>query len=220
MSRVLVIDDEPRIVSFVRRALGADGIAADGVTSGARGLELALTGMYELVILDLLMPGMDGTSVLTQTMARRPQQSVVVLSALTDVETKVRCFGIGATDYIGKPFALAELLARVRARLRPNGSVGGEALLTAGGLRMDVRRRTADAGAGPVSISDREFLLLQHLMSHAGDVCTREEILADVWGCSFDPATNVVDVYVGRLRSKLGAYAVETVRNVGYCVHA
>jgi DNA-binding response OmpR family regulator len=93
-------------------------------------------------------------------------------------------------------------------------------MLSAGGLRVDVRRRTADSGSGPVSISDREFLLLQHLVSRGGDVCTREEILSDVWGCSFDPATNVVDVYIGRLRSKLGSYAIETVRNVGYCVHA
>jgi two-component system OmpR family response regulator len=220
MSRVLVIDDEPRIVSFVRRALGADGIAAEGVTDGARGLELVLTGMYQLVILDLLMPGMDGTTVLAQTMARRPQQPVVVLSALTDVETKVRCFGMGAADYIGKPFALAELLARVRARLAANGSYKNESVLTAGGLRLDVRRRTADAGSGPIPVSGREFLLLQHLMSRASEVCTREEILADVWGCSFDPATNVVDVYVGRLRAKLGAYCIETIRNVGYCVHA
>jgi DNA-binding response OmpR family regulator len=216
MSRVLVIDDEPRIVSFVRRALGADGIAAEGVTDGARGLELALTGMYQLVVLDLLMPGMNGTSVLEQTVARRPQQAIMVLSALTDVETKVRCFGIGAADYIGKPFALAELLARVRARLRTDGPAASDPLLTAGGLVLDVRRRTADAGEGPVSVSGREFLLLQHLMSRAGEVCTREEILADVWGCSFDPGTNVVDVYIRRLRAKLGPLVIETVRNVGY----
>jgi two-component system OmpR family response regulator len=219
MSRVLVIDDEPRIVSFVQRALSADGIAAEGATDGARGLAMVLTGSYQLVLLDLLMPSMDGASVLAQTMEHRPRQPVVILSALTDVETKVRCFGLGAADYVAKPFALAELLARVRARLRGNGSYESAKTMSVGGISLDLRRRAADVGAGPVPVSGREFLLLQHLMSRAGEVCSREEILADVWGCSFDPGTNVVDVYIGRLRSKIGAMTIETVRNVGYCVH-
>jgi two-component system, OmpR family, response regulator len=219
MSRVLVIDDEPRIVSFVQRALTADGLAAEGATDGARGLAMTLSGMYQLVLLDLLMPAMDGASVLGRVMERRPEQPVVILSALSDVETKVRCFGLGAADYIVKPFALAELLARVHARLRVNGSRHGDTLIRAGGITLDLRRRSADAGEGPVPVSGREFLLLQHLMSRAGEVCSREEILADVWGCSFDPGTNVVDVYIRRLRSKLGPLMIETVRNVGYCVH-
>ena len=219
MSRVLVIDDEPRIVSFVRRALTADGIATEGVTDGARGLELTLSGRYQLVLLDLLMPAMGGATVLEQTMTHRPRQLVVVLSALSDVETKVRCFGLGAVDYIAKPFALAELLARVHARLRTNGTADDDSVMHAGGIALDVRRRAADAGDGPVGVSGREFLLLQHLMGRAGEVCTREEILADVWGCSFDPGTNVVDVYIRRLRAKLGPLMIETVRNVGYCVN-
>jgi two-component system OmpR family response regulator len=218
MTRVLVIDDEPRIVSFVQRALTAEGISAEGVTEGARGLAMTLNGAYQLVLLDLLMPAMDGTSVLAKIMERSPHQPVVILSALTDVETKVRCFGLGAADYIAKPFALAELLARVRARLRSNGSDGNGTSLHAGGIELDLRRRTADAGEGPVAVSSREFLLLQHLMNRAGQVCTREEILADVWGCSFDPGTNVVDVYIRRVRSKLGPMMIETVRNVGYCI--
>jgi two-component system OmpR family response regulator len=217
MSRVLVIDDEPRIVSFVRRALTADGFATEGVTDGARGLELTLSGRYQLVLLDLLMPAMGGATVLEQTMTHRPRQLVVVLSALSDVETKVRCFGLGAVDYIAKPFALAELLARVHARLRTNGSADDDAVIHAGGIALDVRRRAADAGDGPVGVSGREFLLLQHLMGRAGEVCTREEILADVWGCSFDPGTNVVDVYIRRLRAKHGPLMIETVRNLGYC---
>jgi DNA-binding response OmpR family regulator len=122
MTRVLVIDDEPRIVSFVQRALTADGIEAEGVTDAARGLAMALTGVYELVLLDLLMPTMDGSSVLAQVMEHRPDQPVVILSALTDVDTRVRCFGLGAADYIAKPFALAELLARVHVRLRIDAS--------------------------------------------------------------------------------------------------
>ena len=220
MSRVLVVDDEPKLVSFVRRALATHGIAADDAQDGVSGLELALTGIYELIVLDLLMPGLDGTSVLQETMKRRPQQPVLILSALSDLDTKLRCFGLGAADYLTKPFALAELLARVRARLRTNGNGNGngDGRLESGGITLDVQHRLADAGAGPVSMSEREFLLLRYLLSHTGDVCTREEILADVWGCSFDPGTNVVDVYVARLRSKLGPYTIETVRNVGYAI--
>jgi DNA-binding response OmpR family regulator len=220
MSRILVIDDEPNIVSFVRRALTAGGYGADGATEGARGLELALTDMYELIVLDLLMPGMDGATVLEQTLRRRPRQQVLVLSALSDLETKVRCFQLGAADYLVKPFALAELLARVGARMRANGGLVDEAVLRAGKVSLDVRRRVADAGGGPVAVSSREVLLLQYLISRADEVCTRQEILADVWGCSFDPRTNVVDVYIRRLRSKLGAELIETVRNVGYAVAA
>ena len=219
MSRVLVIDDEPRIVSFVQRALQAEGIPAEGVTDGARGLAMVLSGSYDLVLLDLLMPGMPGTDVLQHVVEHRPHQPVVVLSALTDVETKVRCFSLGAADYMPKPFALAELLARVRARLHPNGAATAATTLESAGLKLDLRRRTVDVGDGPVTVSGREFLLLQHLMTHAGEVCTRQEILADVWGCSFDPGTNVVDVYIRRLRSKLGPLTIETVRNVGYCVN-
>ena len=218
MSRVLVVDDEPKLVSFVRRALATNGIAADGAVDGARGLELALTGIYELVILDLLMPGTNGTSVLAETISRLPQQQVLILTAFSDLETKLRCFGLGAADYLTKPFALAELLARVRARLHC-GVVGfGHAQLDAGGIALDVAHRTADAGEGPVAISEREFLLLRYLLGRAGEVCTREEILADVWGISFDPGTNLVNVCIARLRSKLGAYSIQTVRNVGYSV--
>ena len=220
MSRVLVVDDEPKLVSFVRRALATNGIAADGAVDGARGLELALTGIYELVILDLLMPGTNGTSVLEETILRLPQQQVLILTAFSDLETKLRCFGLGAADYLTKPFALAELLARVRARLHCGAVGNGHAQLDAGGIALDVAHRTADAGGGPVAISEREFLLLRYLLGRAGEVCTREEILADVWGISFDPGTNLVNVCIARLRSKLGAFSIQTVRNVGYSVSA
>jgi DNA-binding response OmpR family regulator len=218
MSRVLVIDDEPKLVGFVRRALATNGISADGAIDGVRGLQLALSGVYELVVLDLLMPGTDGTSVLEQTVLRLPQQQVLILSAFSDLETKLRCFGLGAADYLTKPFALAELLARVRARLRRGPESRGDSQLQVGGIVLDVQHRTADVGAGPVAMSEKEFLLLRYLLGREGEVCTREEILADVWGYSFDPGTNVVNVCVARLRSKLGTYAIETVRNVGYSV--
>ncbi|HYZ30114.1 MAG TPA: response regulator transcription factor [Thermoleophilaceae bacterium] len=220
MARVLVVDDEEKLVSFVLRALAAHGVSAEGTTDGAAGLRMAVGGSFDLLVLDLLMPTTDGSWVLEQTIAQRPSQRVLVLTALSDLETKLRCFRLGATDYLTKPFALAELLARVRAQLRANGATAGDSTIVAGQITLDIHHREVDAGDGPVKVSEREFLLLRHLLVHAGEVCTRQEILADVWGCSFDPGTNVVDVYVKRLRAKLGPYAIETVRNVGYCVAA
>jgi DNA-binding response OmpR family regulator len=220
VARVLVVDDEPRIVSFISRALAAEGLGVDSAHDGHRAIELARARKYELVVLDLLLPGLDGVSVLQSLIESRPEQRVLVLSAVSDVESKVRCLELGAADYLPKPFALAELLARVRARLRQPGAPPAPRMLVAGGLSLDLVRRVADAGRGPVGLSEREFLLLQHLMRKHGEVCTREEILADVWGYSFDPGSNVVDVYVGRLRAKLGAELIETVRSVGYRLEA
>jgi DNA-binding response OmpR family regulator len=220
MPRVLVVDDEPRIVSFISRALSAEGLGVDSAHDGLRALELARSRRYELVVLDLLLPGLDGISVLQRILDSRPEQRVLILSALSDVDSKVRCLELGAADYLPKPFALAELLARVRARLRQPEAPAAPRILTVGGITLDLLRRVVDAGMGPVGLSEREFLLLQHLMRKAGEVCTREELLAGVWGYSFDPGSNVVDVYVGRLRSKLGADVIETVRNVGYRLNA
>lgn len=216
MARVLVVDDEPRIVSFVSRALSAEGFRVDSATDGLRGLELARSGRYELVVLDLLLPGRDGVSVLSELIEERPEQRVLVLSALSDVESKVQCLELGASDYLPKPFALAELIARVRARLRQPASGPSGRYLTAGPVTLDLVRRTADAESGSVPLSEREFHLLRHLMQAQGEVCSRQRLLAEVWGYSFDPGSNVVDVCVGRLRAKLGADVIETVRNVGY----
>jgi two-component system, OmpR family, response regulator len=218
--QVLVVDDEPRIVDFVSRALSAEGLGVDSASDGERGLEMARSGRYELVVLDLLLPGKDGVSVLEDLMEARPEQRVLVLSALTDVENKVRCLELGASDYLHKPFALIELVARVRARLRQPASGPGERFLQCGDVTLDLVRRTADPGAGPVPLSEREFLLLRYLIHTRGAVSTREELLSEVWGYSFDPGSNVVDVCVGRLRAKLGAETIETVRNVGYRFNA
>lgn len=220
MARVLLVDDERRIVSFVSRALSAEGFEVDSALDGIRGLELARTGRYELVVLDLLLPGQDGVSVLRNLMESRPDQRVLVLSALSDVNSKVRCLQLGASDYLPKPFSLAELLARVRARLRQPASGPDERFLDVGSVRLDLMRRMADAGGGPVALSQREFLVLQHLMLKRGEVCSRQQLLADVWGYSFDPGSNVVDVCVGRLRAKLGPDVIETVRSVGYRIQA
>jgi two-component system OmpR family response regulator len=220
MARVLVVDDEEKLVRVVVRALATRGVPAEGTTEASRGLKMALTGTFQLIILDLLMPSNDGRWVLEQTMARRPSQRVLVLSGLSDLETKLLCFRLGASDYLPKPFAVQELLARVGAQLRSNGTPNSDAPVAAAGITLDIHNRVADVGEGPVNVTEREFLLLRHLLDRAGEVCSRQEILSDVWGFAFDPGTNVVDVYVRRLRSKLGPYAIKTVRNVGYCVPA
>lgn len=220
MARIVVADDEPKIVSFVSRALTAQGFEVEGVHDGRRTLERVLANPPDLVVLDLLMPGLDGVSVLKGMLRAVPEQRVLVLSALGDVETKVRCLDLGAADYLTKPFALSELVARVRARLRQPARTQGARTLRARGVTLDLTRHAADAGAGPVPLSAREFLLLQHLMRRAGHVCKRDELLSDVWGYSFDPGTNIVDVYVRRIRAKLGGGVIETVRSVGYRIRA
>lgn len=216
MTRVLVVDDEPRITSFVARALSAEGLQVDAAQDGRRGLELARSGRYGLVVLDLLLPGMDGVSLLRDLMRSRPDQRVLVLSALSDVESKVECLEIGASDYLPKPFSIAELVARVRARLRQPASGPGERHLRLGGVQLDLVRRVADAGAGEIPLPEREFLLLRHLMMLGGEVAGRQRLLDEVWGYGFDPGSNVVDVCVGRIRARLDADVIETVRGVGY----
>lgn len=220
VSRLLMIDDEPEIRNLVSRALSSAGFKVDCAADGRSGLAMALQGRHELVVLDLMMPGLDGVGVLRNLMAERPAQPVLVLSAVGDVTSKVRCLELGAADYLPKPFAVAELVARVRARLRQKAAGGDDRWLRAGRITLDTERRTAEFEGRSVVLSEREFLLLQHLMRRSGDVCRRAELLADVWGYAFDPGTNVVDVYVGRLRGKLGVDLIETVRNVGYCLQA
>jgi two-component system copper resistance phosphate regulon response regulator CusR len=219
VGRILLIDDEQRIVSFVRRGLEAEGYCVDEARSGEEGLRLALGRRYDLVILDLIMPGLDGDEVLRRLLEGRPSQQVLVLSALNDTATKVRTLEHGAEDYISKPFSLQELLARVGARLR-TAQRASETSLVSRGVHLDVIRREADVGAGRVSLADREFLLLRELMRHAGTTVSKERLLSSVWGYHFDPGSNVVDVYVRRLRAKLGAATIITDRGVGYRVDA
>jgi two-component system, OmpR family, response regulator len=217
MARILVVDDEPKLLGFVCRALSAHGFSVDGITDGARALRLIGERDYELVVLDLLMEGVDGVTVLERVVKARPRLPVLVLSALSDVDSKVRCFQLGAADYMTKPFALAELRARIGARLAsPAGN--GAGVLGNGRLELDVKRRIVETEEGTVRLTGRESLLLAHLLRNQGGVCSRAELLEEVWDCSFDPGTNVVDVYVGRLRAKLGRSAIATIRNVGYSV--
>src|SRR5208337_4505922 len=186
--RILIVDDEPKIRSFIGRALTGAGYLTGFAGSGAEGLRDALEGHYDLVILDLVMPDMDGCSVLDQLLHARPDQAVMVLSCVADVATKVDCLERGAQDYLTKPFSLAELLARM----------------------------VADIGQGPVPLTRLEFLLLRELAEHLGQSVPKGRLLASVWGYDFDPGSNVVDVCVRRLRSKLGFTLIKTVRGEGY----
>jgi two-component system OmpR family response regulator len=217
--RILVVDDEPEIRDFVVRALVADGYSVDCAREGADGLRQAAARGYGLIILDLVMPETDGRSVLARLRRDRPDQAVLVLSCLSDVSTKVDCLDLGAKDYLTKPFALAELLARVRVQLRGEHQPHEHQLhevLRAGQLVLDLGRLQADSGSGPVALTRLEVMLLRELMEHPGQSVPKDQLLATVWGIDFDPGSNVVDVCVRRLRSKLGFDLIETVRGAGY----
>jgi DNA-binding response OmpR family regulator len=216
MIRILVIEDEPRIMSVVSRAFEAEGFEVDGADNGSDGFVRAVRGPYDLVILDLLLPRLDGLRVLRELHRRRPELPVVIVSARSDLRTKLSGFQFGANDYVTKPFAIDELLARVRAQLRTRGN-GQGTVLHVGDLVLDLARRQARVGPDAIDLSDREFRLLHHLVKHAGEVVTRDSILSAVWDCHFDPRSNVVDVCMRRLRRKLGNEApIETVRHAGY----
>jgi two-component system copper resistance phosphate regulon response regulator CusR len=215
--RILVIEDEPRILEFLRLGLEAEGFVVDGADDGVRGLQLVLAERYELVVLDLLLPRLDGLRLLTELRRERPSLPVLVLSARSDVPTRLRSFELGADDYLAKPFSFAELVARIRVHLRHERDGGDAAILRVGELQLDLTRRRAAIGSTFADLSDREFRLLYHLASHAGEIVSRERLLSEVWGYSFDPGSNVVDVCVRRLRKKLGpTWPIETVRHAGY----
>jgi two-component system, OmpR family, copper resistance phosphate regulon response regulator CusR len=216
-SRVLVVDDEDRLRQVLVRILRARSIDADAAADGSTAIAMTVAGSYDLVILDLVMPGQDGFSALREIMRRRPDQAVLVLSCLTDPESKMASLGIGADDYVPKPFHVGELVARVEARLRAAGRPGPP-VLSYGRLTLDVLRRQADTGGGPIALTSREFQLLWELMHRPGAVVPKDDLLARVWGGAPDTASNVVDVYVGRLRSRLGPEVITTVRGGGYRV--
>jgi len=220
MGRVLIVEDDDRVARFLVRALEGDGYAVEHAASGPHGLCTALDGDFDLVLLDLMLPGLPGMEVLTRLVEARPDQRVVVVSAVSEIETRVACLEAGAADVVAKPFALVELLARVHARIRMPAPVRTP-MLTAGPIALDIRLRRALVHGRPVELSEREYLLLRYLMERAGQPCGRAELLADVWGLSFDPGSNVVDVCVRRLRSKLDTpERVETIRHVGYRIRA
>jgi two-component system copper resistance phosphate regulon response regulator CusR len=216
--RVLVIEDEARILSFLARGLEAEGYSVEGAVDGREGLALALGDSWDLIVLDLLLPRLGGLDVLSELHRERPDLPVLVLSARSDLATKLQSFTLGAADYMPKPFALDELLARVRVQLRHSRHVGDDGNLIRGArLALDVARRQVLIDGQTCDLSDREFHLLHQLLRCEGEVVSRERLLADVWGYSFDPGSNVVEVCIRRLRKKLGPHSpIETIRHVGY----
>jgi DNA-binding response OmpR family regulator len=216
MSRILIVEDEDRIASFVAKGLRADGFTPTVVADGVTGLDYALTGEFDLMVLDLGLPGMDGFTILERVSRDRPELPVIVLTARDSVDDTVAALEGGAADYMSKPFTFGELVARIRLRLRApaEAAVGDE--LVSGDVRLDLRRRRAYVGDREVELSARELTLAEVFLRHRGQVLSREQLLSLVWGYDFDPGSNVVDVYVGYLRKKLGQDLVTTVRGIGY----
>lgn len=216
---MLVIEDEPGIVDFLERGLEAQGFEVCAETDGVAGTERALSENVDLVILDVMLPGCDGLQVLAALHDAKPSLPVIILTARSEIEHRVKGLDAGAVDYLTKPFSLNELAARVRAQLRvaaqaPQTTVG------VGDIEVDLLTREVRRAGELVRLSTTEFELLVHLLSNRGHVLSREQILRAVWGYEHDPGTNVVDVYIGYLRRKLGdgegGGPIITVRSVGY----
>ena len=215
MSRVLIAEDEPRIAAFVEKGLRANGFATAVVGDGLTALDRARSGEFDLVVLDLGLPVLDGFAVLRALRAERCGVPVIVLTARDSVQDTVAGLEGGADDYMPKPFRFEELLARVRLRLA-SARQGEVTVLSVGDLSLDLRTRRASVGGRTVDLSAREFALAETFLRHPGQVLAREQLLSHVWGYDFDPGSNVVDVYVRYLRKKLGAERIETVRGMGY----
>lgn len=215
MNRILIAEDERRIASFIEKGFRANGFTTTTVADGAEALELALTGEFDLMVLDIGLPSLDGFSVLRRLRSRRVLMPVVILTARDAVADAVAGLEGGADDYMQKPFSFDELLARVRLRLRADHAPEAT-LLRAGDLTLDLRTRRALVGDRAVELTAREFALAEVFLRHPDQVLAREQLLSQVWGFDFDPGSNVVDVYVRYLRRKLGEGRIETVRGMGY----
>ena len=214
-SRIRIAEDEERISSFLEKGLRAQGFAPTVVGDGESALSLAAGGGFDLVLLDLGLPGRDGLSVLEQLRARDRSLPVIVVTARSEIHDTVAGLDSGADDYVTKPFVFDELVARIRARLREDG--GPETtVLRSGAIELDLRTRRASVAGRGVELTAREFALAEVFLRNPGQVLTREQLLSRVWGYDHDPGSNVVDVYVGYLRRKLGETSIETVRRVGY----
>jgi len=217
--KLLIVEDEERIASFLEKGLTARGYAVKSASTGAEALRLGTGPDIALVILDLKLPDLDGLEVLARLRKQGVTVPVLVLSARAHVADRVRGLDLGADDYLAKPFAFEELLARVRARLRSGSAPGPAAaasVLRAGDIHLDVLTRQVTTARRTVSLSEREFSLLRAFVGHPRQVLSRRELLAMAWGMNFDPQTNLVDVYVGYLRRKIGEPVIETVRGAGY----
>lgn len=215
MCRILLVEDDAPVAAFLDRALSAEGYAVRVARELAEGRALACSGDFALVLLDLGLPDGDGLAVLGAVRAAGQRTPVIVLTARKRGWAAAACLDGGADDFVAKPFELTELLARVRVRLRPAGEPE-PTVLECGDLKLDLRTRRAGTPAGSIDLSRREFALLEVFMRHPAHVLTRWQLLSQVWGYDFDPGTNLVSVYVGALRSKLGKDVIKTVRGGGY----
>ena len=216
MTRILVAEDEARIASFVEKGLRAAGLTPTVVGDGQTAYDYASSGGFDLLVLDIGLPLMDGFAVLRRLREDHNPIPVVVLTARDTLDTTVAALEGGADDYMPKPFRLDELVARIRLRLRDDGPGPASTTIEVGGLRLDLRTRRVEVDGAQVELSAREFALAETFLRNPGQVLSREQLLSHVWGYDFDPGSNVVDVYVRYLRRKIGADRIETVRGVGY----
>lgn len=219
--RVLVVEDDPDVGGFVRQGLREHGFAVDWVANGLEGLDYALSGVYDVLILDRMLPGLDGLDLLRRLRGRGVATPVLFLSARTAVSDRVEGLDAGADDYLLKPFSFAELVARVRVVLR-RGAESSPAILQVADLRLDPAARVVERAGRRIDLSSKQFALLEYLMRHAGQVVSRTMILEHVWDFDFDGLTNVVDVHINRLRNKVDRDfdrpLIQTLRGVGYVV--
>jgi two-component system OmpR family response regulator len=220
--RLLVVEDDSTIASFVVRGLQEAGFAVDHAADGLQGLRLALTEPYDAAIVDLMLPGRDGLSLIEELRGRRIRTPVIILSAKREVDDRVKGLQAGGDDYLTKPFAFSELLARVQALIRRATGASEPTRLVVGDLALDLVTRRVERAGQPIELRPREFALLEYLMRNAGRVVAKTMILEHVWNYSFDPRTNVVDVLVHRLREKIDrdfeTKLLHTVRGIGYVV--
>lgn len=218
MNRILIAEDEPRIASFLEKGLKANGFTTVIVDDGQAVTRMADSRDFDLLILDLALPGKDGLEVLEELRGRGETLPVIILTARDDVADKVAGLEGGADDYVTKPFRFEELLARVRVRLRDrtNFAKKDDLILQVADILLDLRSRKVSVGDRQVELSAREFILAETFLRHPGQVLSREQLLSSVWGYDYDPNSNIVDVYVGYLRKKLGSDKIETVRGMGY----
>ena len=219
--RILVIEDEEKVSRFIERGLVAERFAVDVAPDGRSGLEMATTYAYDLIILDLLLPGLSGTDLLRRLRQSNTGVPVLVLTARDAVADKVENFEAGADDYLTKPFAFAELLVRVKALLR-RGAVNRRSVLRVGNLELDRLSQTVKRAGVRIDLTSKEYALLEYLMANAGRVLSRTMIIEHVWDQSFDGVTNIVDVYVRHLRNKVDdpheQKLIRTIRGAGYCI--
>lgn len=216
MTRILIVEDEERIVSFLQKGLRSSGYTTVAVGDGESAIALARDDSFDLVVLDLGLPDLDGRDVLRAVRARGERMPILVLTARDGVEDTVGSLEQGADDYVTKPFRLEELLARIRLRLRTDAATAETTVLGVGRIQLDLRSRRARNDDVTVELTAREFALLETFMRHPDQVLSREQLLSHVWGYDFDPGSNVVEVYIRYLRRKLGDDVIETVRGMGY----